>query len=194
MPGRIEAAATAIRRGNLVVYPTDTVYGLGADALSPPAIRRVFQAKHRSPENPVSLAVPDVATAFEYVHPTDRLRAFMDTFLPGPVTVVCPAKPAVPRELTAGRDRVGVRIPDHELARSLLEHAAPITATSANISGQNDVTHPDRLDAELRAAVTVVLDGGKTPGTPSTVVEPDKGTIHRRGDTAGEIEAWLESV
>ena len=191
MDEAFDRAAAAIRGGRLVVYPTETVYGLGADALSADAIGRVFAAKRRPRDKPVSLAVPDAERAQEYVDPTGRERRFMDEFLPGPVTVLCRKREVVPDLLTAGNERVGVRVPDHEMALALLERVAPITATSANLSGEPSVTDATDLDPEIREACAVVLDGGRTGGTGSTVVNVETGTIHRRGPTADAIEAWL---
>jgi len=193
-PDDVERAAGAIRAGDLVVYPTETVYGLGADALDADAVERVFDAKGRSRENPVSLGVPDVATAREHVRPTEREREFMHEFLPGPVTVVVERCDHVPDVLTAGRDRVGVRIPDHGLALELLSAAGtPVTATSANRSGTRSVRHVSHLGDRVREAVAVVLDGGETPGTESTVVDVSADEIHRRGTRADEIVAWLRN-
>jgi L-threonylcarbamoyladenylate synthase len=189
-----DRAAEAIDAGRLVVYPTETVYGLAADALDPAAVERVFEAKGRDRSKPISVAVPSVPSALEHVRATDRERRFMATFLPGPVTVLCRRRDAVPDELTGGRDRVGVRVPDHEVALRLCERAGtPITATSANVSGRESARRPADLDPEIREAAAVVLDGGETDGgTPSTVVDVSSGTIHRRGAKADEIEAWLE--
>ncbi|MFC7081969.1 L-threonylcarbamoyladenylate synthase [Halorussus caseinilyticus] len=186
----IERAAAAIRDGELVVYPTETVYGLGADALSEDAIERVFEAKGRARDKPVSLAVPDVASALEYVRATDREERFMREFLPGPVTVLCEKREAVPDILTAGRSRVGVRVPDHEVALALLGAVAPVTSTSANVSGRPSATRADDVDDEIRDAA-VVLDGGETGGTGSTVVNVASGEIHRRGANADAVAAWL---
>lgn len=188
----IERAATAIRDGELVVYPTETVYGLGADALDAAAVERVFDAKGRDRDDPVSLAVPSVERAFEYVDASGREKRFMRSFLPGPTTVVVPKREVVPDVLTAGRRRVGVRVPDHDLALALLEAVAPITATSANVSGRPSVTALDDLDEEIRAAVAAVLDGGTTPGTASTVVDVEAGEIHREGENAHEVRRWLD--
>ncbi len=189
----LEQAARAIRQGDLVIYPTETVYGLGADALDPAAVERVYACKGRDRSNPISLAVPSVPTAFEFVRVSDRERQFMARFLPGPVTVLCRRRDVVPDVLTAGGDRVGIRVPDHPVALALCERAGtPITATSANLSGSGSVRHPDTLEAEMTDAVAVVLEGGETPGTESTVVDVDAGVIHRRGGDADAIEAWLE--
>lgn len=187
----LDAAAAAVRDGELVVYPTETVYGLGADALDPDAIERVFAAKDRPLDRPLSLAVPTVAAAGDYLELDDRTRGCMAAFLPGPVTVVGLKSAVVPDVLTAGQDRVGVRVPDHEVARTLLERVAPLTATSANLSDGPSVRQLDELDPALREAVAVVLDGGRTPGGASTVVDPGRGVIHRRGRAAEAVESWL---
>ena len=187
----IADAADALRDGDLVVYPTETVYGLGANALDEDAVSRVFDAKGRDRDDPVSLGVPDAETALEYTAPTARERRFMHEFLPGPVTVVVDRTELVPDVLTAGRDRVGVRVPDHEMALDLLDAFNPITATSANVSGEGSVRDLDDLDDEIREAVAVVLDGGQTPGTESTVVDVEAGEILRRGAMADDIEDWL---
>ncbi|WP_122089861.1 L-threonylcarbamoyladenylate synthase [Halalkalicoccus subterraneus] len=189
----IDRAVRAIHDGGLVVYPTETVYGLGADALDPAAVERVYEAKGRNRSKPLSMAVPEVESAAQYTHLTERERRFIEEFLPGPVTAIVAAGPDVPEELTAGRDRVGIRIPDHELALALLDEAAPITATSANVSGRPSVRRADALDPEIREAATQVLDGGETGGTESTVVDVERGVIHRRGTLAEEIEGWLEA-
>ena len=188
----VERAATAVRDGDLVVYPTETVYGLGADALSEAAVERVFEAKRRSRDEPVSLAVPDVDAALEYVRATDREERFMREFLPGPVTVLCEKTDEVPDVLTAGRDRVGVRVPDHEVALALLREVAPVTATSANVSGRPSATRVADLDPEIRDAAAVVLDGGETGESGSTVVNVETGEVHRRGPNAEAVAAWLE--
>ncbi|MFT4891769.1 MAG: L-threonylcarbamoyladenylate synthase, partial [Halobacteriales archaeon] len=138
--------------------------------------------------------VPDVERALEYVTVTERERRFLDRFLPGPVTVVCERRAPVPDALTAGLDRVGIRIPDHDLALALLDRVAPITATSANVTGRPSVTRIADLDPEIREAAAVVLDGGETGGTASTVVDVERGGIHRRGTIADEIEAWLDAA
>jgi len=187
----IGRAADALQAGDLVVYPTETVYGLAADALDADAVERVFDAKGRSRDQPVSLAVPDAEAALEYTAPTARERRFMHEFLPGPVTVLADRTEVVPDVLTAGRDRVGIRVPDHDLALELLDAFAPITATSANVSGEGSVRELDELGEQVRDAAAVLLDGGRTPGTGSTVVDVEAGEIIRRGAMADDIEAWL---
>ena len=188
----LRRAATAVANGDLVVYPTETVYGLGGDALDADAVERVFDLKSRERSNPLSLGVPSVDAALRHTRPTEFAVAFARAFLPGPVTVVVERAATVPDALTAGRDRVGIRVPDHPVARELLRETGPLTATSANVSGRGSVTHPDDLDDRIREGVAVVVDDGETPGTESTVVDPEARTIHRRGAMAGAIEAWLD--
>ncbi|MFC6975066.1 L-threonylcarbamoyladenylate synthase [Halomicroarcula sp. GCM10025709] len=190
MSDDIDAAAAAVRDGKLVVYPTETVYGLAADALDPAAVERVFEAKGRARDKPISLAVPDIESAREYTRLTEREVAFMREFLPGPVTVVAERRSVVPDVLVDGGDRVGVRIPDHPVALELLDAVAPLTATSANISGNPSATSVAELDA-IGERAAVALDGGQTGGTGSTVVDVEAGTIHRRGARADAVEAWL---
>ncbi|ELK54778.1 tRNA A37 threonylcarbamoyladenosine synthetase subunit TsaC/SUA5/YrdC [Haloferax volcanii] len=193
MSDDVQRAAAAIRRGEAVVYPTETVYGMGADATNADAVERVFDIKGRDRDNPLSAGFPDVDAALEFVEVDDREEAFMRRFLPGPVTVVVERRDSLPDALVAGKDRVGVRIPDHELAVDLFRAAGtPVTATSANRSGTGSITHPSQLSDEIRDAVAVVLDGGTTPGTESTVVDPGRGVVHRRGAMADDIEAWLD--
>jgi L-threonylcarbamoyladenylate synthase len=187
----LDRAATALRDGDLVVYPTETVYGLGGDALDADAVERVFEAKGRDRSKPVSLGVPSVEAALEYTSPTAAERRFMHEFLPGPVTVVVERREPVPDVLTAGRNRVGVRVPDHDLALALLDRFAPVTATSANVSNAGNVRDPADLSDEISEAVAVLVGGGETPGGGSTVVDVIAGEIHRRGPLADEIENWL---
>jgi L-threonylcarbamoyladenylate synthase len=185
----IERAATAIREGGCAIYPTETVYGLAADALNPTAVERVFELKDRSRDQPISLAVPG-SRIDEFTRPTDRERDFMAEFLPGPVTVVLERRSSVPDILTAGRERCGVRVPDHPVALDFLDHVAPLTATSANRSGSGSARRVADIDSSIRESVPVI-DDGVTPGNESTVVDVSAGVIHRRGALANEIEAWL---
>jgi len=187
----LDRAAAAIEAGKLVVYPTATVYGLAGDATDPDAIERVFEAKDRARDKPVSMAVPDVGTALAYTCPTEREEQFMREFLPGPVTVVVDRWEMLPDGLTAGKPKVGIRIPDHPIALELLDAAGAVTATSANISGHPSATTVAELDA-IVDEVAVVLDAGATDGgTGSTVVDVEAGDIIRRGAEADAVEAWL---
>lgn len=187
----LDSARDAVNAGELVVYPTETVYGLGANALEMAAIERVFAAKKRPRSKPLSMAVPDVETARRYVSMTEREVAFASEFLPGPVTLVVERRDVVPDALTAGRERVGIRVPDHDIARALAE-TGPVTATSANVSGRPGARRIDDVDERVLDAATVVLDDGETPGGGSTVVDVTAEIVHRRGADVEAVETWLE--
>ena len=186
----IERAVSVLMHDGLIVYPTDTIYGLGADAFSEEAIEKVYDAKKRDLAKPISIAVSD----FEMLAAVSRIdtpmQEFIEKFLPGPVTVVVPARKTIPGILTGGTGLIGIRIPAHEIARQVIERFdAPITATSANLSGGKDPQTPD----ECTAPHDLLIDGGKLPGTPSTVVDLITRTIIRRGANADSIEAFLQS-
>lgn len=185
-------AVAAIRRGDLVVYPTETVYGLGADALDPGAVGRVFEAKRRPHDRPLSMALPELSAVADYAHISEEERDFCERFLPGPVTVLLDRTDRVPDVLVAGRDRVGVRIPDHDTARRLARRCGPITATSANRSGEGSARRIEEIDPSIRKRA-VVIDEGETPGAESTVVDVAAGEIVRAGALADEITAWLSA-
>lgn len=187
----IDDAVEAIEAGRLVVFPTDTVYGLAADARDASAIERVYAAKGRSRDNPMAFAVADIETAERFVDPSPITRSFMETFLPGPITVLCPARSNVPELLRGGGSLVGVRIPDHPLARSFLSKAGPVTATSANRSGRPPVENLAALDPAIERTASVCLDGGPTPGGVSSVVDPADGRILRRGRGVEAVDRWL---
>jgi len=185
----IERAVSILSRDGIVIYPTETVYGLGADAFSESAIGKVYAAKHRPVSMPVSIAVADIDMmgAVAFIEPD--LEEFLTTFLPGPVTVVLRAKRSVPGILTGGSGLIGIRVPDHTVAISLIRrYDAPITATSANLHGAKDPATPD----ECTVPRDLLIDGGRLPGIPSTVVDLTTRTIIRRGARAAEIERYLQ--
>jgi len=189
----LDRAVDAIEAGEAVVYPTETVYGLGADATDPEAVGRVYEIKNRPRDKPLSVAFGDIDHATQYTEPTDRELAFMREFLPGPVTVIVDRKLTLPDMLTDGDPRVGVRVPANEIALQLCRAAGPITATSANRSGEPSVRQPVDLQDSVREHVGAVVEAGETAGTESTVVDVSAGKIHRRGAAVEAIESWLEN-
>lgn len=186
----IRRAVEVLRRGGLVVYPTDTVYGLGADALCDGTVEKVFEAKGRPISKPISIAVSDVDMLCCVAHVTPDAEEFVERFLPGPFTIVLESRKILPPALTGGTGLIGVRIPAHDLALLLIqEFDAPITATSANLSGESAPASPEEVDVPY----DLLIDGGVLPGTPSTVVDLVHSCILRRGPRAGEIEEFLAS-
>jgi len=188
---QIDRAVQVLRRDGLVVYPTETVYGLGADALSEDAVMRVYEAKNRPVGKPISVAVSDMEMLETIAVVDDLAREFIERFLPGPVTVILPARSCLPRILTGGTGLIGIRWPDNEIAIEIIARLdAPITSTSANISDDVAPTRPD----EVSVPHDYLIDGGKLPGTPSTVVDLSARRILRRGAEWEAVEEFLERI
>ncbi len=171
---QLRPAADWLRAGGLVAFPTETVYGLGANALDAAAVRRVFSAKGRPADNPIIVHAPDAATAWRVTTgPTDLAARLARRFWPGPLTLVLPASDVLPRDVTAGLSSVAVRVPDHPVALALLRLAAvPVAAPSANRSGRPSPTTAAHVLDDLGDAVDLVVDGGACAvGLESTVVD-----------------------
>lgn len=185
----VELAASLLRAGKLVAFPTETVYGLGAHGLDEDAVRRIFAVKERPPDNPVILHVASFEQATRLWRASDRqlarARACADAFWPGPLTLVLPAAERVPLVVTAGLGSVGVRVPRHDVALALLSRAAvPVAAPSANRSGRPSPTTAEHVLRTLAERVDAVLDGGETDvGLESTVLDlgPPIPTVLRPG-------------
>lgn len=196
----IRRAGEAIRAGDLVAFPTETVYGLGADALNPTAVRKIFTAKGRPADNPLiaHIADRDQLTLLTPEFPaTARLLA--DHFWPGPLTLVVKRLPHVPDETTGGLDTVAIRIPDHPVARALLRAAQrAIAAPSANRSGRPSPTRAQHVIDDLSEHVAVLLDAGACRiGLESTVVDVSAGppVLLRPGGISHEaLEAVVGKV
>jgi L-threonylcarbamoyladenylate synthase len=170
----VQHAVEILRRGGLVAFPTETVYGLGADATSAVAVRRIFAAKGRPATNPLIAHVQDADVAQRYAREwPDSARTLADRFWPGPLTLVLPKNPAIVDEATAGLDSVGLRVPNHPLALELLRaFNGPVAAPSANRSTRVSPTTAQHVREELADAVDLVLDGGPCAvGIESTVLD-----------------------
>ena len=169
----IANAALAVQRGQLVVLPTDTVYGVGADAFSPAAVRRLLEAKGRGRDMPppVLVSAPTTLDALAVGVPS-YARALIAELWPGSLTVVCRQQPSLQWDLGDTRGTVAVRMPDHEVALELLSRTGPLAVSSANLTGKDAATDADQAQEMLGASVEVYLDGGPTPGSvPSTIVD-----------------------
>ena len=168
----LDDAVIALKRGGLVAFPTETVYGLGADAVNEAAVRRIFEAKQRPPGRPISILVGPGVDPARYTHWTPAAQALADAFWPGPLTIVLPRTEVVSDVVTGGQDTVGLRMPDHPVALGLIEAFGGGLATpSANTSGASAPTTADEVRADLGASVDVLLDGGTSRlGLASTVV------------------------
>ncbi|MFF4616585.1 L-threonylcarbamoyladenylate synthase [Nonomuraea jabiensis] len=170
--GVMEAAA-AVRRGELVVLPTDTVYGIGADAFTPAAVTALLDAKGRGREMPPPVLVGTVRAATALIEDLGPYgQDLIDAFWPGPLTLVCKANRALSWDLGETKGTVAVRMPLHPVALDLLKETGPMAVSSANRSGAPAATTAEEAQEQLGDSVEVYLDGGKTTdNTPSTILD-----------------------
>jgi L-threonylcarbamoyladenylate synthase len=190
--GAIARAAEVLRAGGLVAFPTETVYGLGAHALDPAAVRRIFEAKERPATDPLIVhvgSVEDVASLAADL--SDEVHELAARFWPGPLTVVLARSHVVPDEVTAGLATVAIRVPAHPVARALLAAAGiPIAAPSANLFSRPSPTRAAHVLQDLQGRIDIVIDGGPTQvGVESTVLDLARGvpTILRPGAVTREM-------
>lgn len=169
----VSAATVAVRRGELIVLPTDTVYGIGSDAFDAESVTRLLAAKGRGREMPPPVLVGSANTLDALtVDLPEWASALVERFWPGPLTIVCRQQSSLQWDLGDTRGTVAVRMPDHPVALDLLARTGPLAVTSANLSGQPPATDADHAEAMLGDAVEVILDAGPTPGaTPSTILD-----------------------
>lgn len=170
----LKVVCNLIRNGELVIFPTETVYGIGANALDENAVGKIFIAKGRPSDNPLIVHLADKKKIEDIAQDiTDVERKLIDTFMPGPFTIILKRKPIVPDIVTAGLDTVAVRIPENVIARGIITFSGvPIAAPSANISGKPSGTNIADIRRELEGKVSVIVDGGETEiGLESTVVK-----------------------
>lgn len=173
-PDVIAEAAEVIRRGGLVAFPTETVYGLGANALDPDAVRRIFEAKGRPSTDPLIVHIAHVGQLGQVASRVPaEARALALAFWAGPLTLIVPKQPSIPDVVTAGLPSVAVRVPAHRVARALMETAGvPVAAPSANRFSRPSPTRAEHVLDDLDGRIDLVLDGGPTPiGVESTIVD-----------------------
>lgn len=187
----LRRAGEIIRRGGLVVFPTETVYGLGADALDAEAAKKIYAAKGRPSDNPLIVHVASPADAEKYAEVNDTFMRLAKAFMPGPLTVILPKKDCIPTTVTGGLDSVGIRCPEHPVARKFIAAAGvPIAAPSANLSGKPSPTRAEHIRRDLDGKVDMILDGGACRvGLESTIVKVDAGhlTLLRPGGVTLEM-------
>jgi L-threonylcarbamoyladenylate synthase len=180
----VRTCVDTLRSGGLVVYPTDTVYGLGADPFQDAAVARLYAAKERPRNLGVSVCVADVPDVFRLGQASPLAEAFCKKNLPGPFTVVLRATPHAPQGILSSDGRLGLRVPAHPIARLLAKRFGPITSTSANVHGKAAPETCDEARGQLGDRVDVYVDGGPAPlGIESTVVDltGPRAKVLRRG-------------
>ena len=196
----LSQAADTLRRGGLVVFPTETVYGLGANALDPSASASIYAAKGRPSDNPLIIHIAHPSDAERYTEATPLFNRLAERFMPGPLTVVLPAKSIIPKTVTAGLSTVAVRCPQNPIARRLIALAGvPIAAPSANLSGSPSPTCFQHVCDDMNGRVDVIIDGGECEiGLESTIVALSKNgeaTLLRPGRiTPGELREVLPEL
>ncbi len=177
----IKRAAEIIKSGGLVAFPTETVYGLGADGFNPIAVAKIFEAKNRPTFNPLILHLPD-KEFLERVSDckSEKVRMLVNEFMPGPLTLILPKTRRVPEIVTAGKESVGIRIPANPVAREFIAACGtPVAAPSANMFGMLSPTAAEHVEKQLGDKVDFILDGGKSDiGVESTIVEYSDGKFY----------------
>ena len=176
----LSLAAQTIKRGGLVVFPTETVYGIGADATNESAVAAIFEAKGRPSDNPLIIHIAEPSDAEKYAYTTDLYYKLAQSFMPGPLTVVLKAKNVVPKRTRGGLDTVAVRCPVAPIARELIRLSeTAIAAPSANLSGSPSPTTAKHVIDDMLGRVDVIIDGGEADfGLESTIVKiEDDGSL-----------------
>ena len=195
----IEAAALAVQQGELVVIPTDTVYGIGADAFDAEAVRALLAAKGRGRAMPPPVLIGAATTLDALaVRIPGYARALVEEFWPGALTIVCHQQSSLQWDLGDTRGTVAVRMPDHEVALAILERTGPLAVSSANLTGHPAATDADQAEEMLGDLVTVIIDDGPSPGgSSSTIVDVrgHRGKVLRTGAISlEELNEALEDM
>ncbi|MDA8133397.1 MAG: L-threonylcarbamoyladenylate synthase [Desulfobacteraceae bacterium] len=180
-PKAIAGAGSIIREGGIVIFPTQCLYGIAADALNEKAVEKVFDIKKRPASNPILVLIPDQSFLEDLTESIpETAKKLMKAFWPGGLTLVCQAKPTVPKRLTAGLGKLGIRVPAHPAAKALVDFlGAPITGTSANISGKPGCDRISSLDPAIFETSDLILDAGILKGgIGSTIVDATVFPVH----------------
>ncbi|MBR5234337.1 MAG: threonylcarbamoyl-AMP synthase [Clostridia bacterium] len=168
----IKTAAKILRNGGIVAIPTETVYGLAADAFSGEAVKKIFEAKGRPQDNPLIVHISDFSQIYSIAREVpESAKKLADKFWPGPLTIILPKRPEVPDETSGGLDTVAVRMPSHKIANKIIELSCPLAAPSANISGFPSPTSFEHVEADMTGRADAICDGGDCDvGVESTVI------------------------
>ena len=160
----LKVICNLIKNGELVIFPTETVYGIGANALDKDAVSKIFVAKGRPADNPLIVHIADKRDIEKYVREiTPVEQKLIDTFMPGPFTLILPKKDIIPDIVSGGLDTIGIRMPSNVIARGIISFSGvPVAAPSANVSGRPSGTSIEDIRKELEGRVSAIIDGGET--------------------------------
>ncbi len=190
----ISNAIAALKAGNLIVYPTDTLYALGADVFNDGSVTKVFTVKKRPFSNPLSVAVADFEAISKIAYTNEFVKQVVERFLPGSLTIILRKKESVSRLVTGGLDNIAVRIPDNKIALNLLSAFGPLTVTSANVHGKKTPYVIKDIMMQFTTDILVYLDDGRLDAKPSTIVDLtlEKPRIVRKGSIT--LEEILDAI
>jgi L-threonylcarbamoyladenylate synthase len=176
-------AIVALKAGNLIVYPTDTLYALGADIFNDGSVTKVFTVKKRPFSNPLSVAVADFEAISKIAYTNEFVKQVVERFLPGSLTIILRKKESASRLVTGGLDNIAVRIPDNKIALKLLSAFGPLTVTSANVHGKKTPYVIKDIMMQFTTDILVYLDDGRLDAKPSTIVDLtlEKPRVVRKG-------------
>jgi L-threonylcarbamoyladenylate synthase len=174
----LSKAVTALKKGEVIVYPTDTLYGLGADIFNEYALKKIFKIKKRPFSEPLSVAVSNIKEIEEIAFLNQKAKIIAKKFLPGKLTLILEKKEKVSDTLTGGQKKVAIRIPNNKIALTLLSEFGPLTATSANIHGMKTLSSISQIKQQLKGVdIKVYIGSGHLIGQPSTIIDITKGKL-----------------
>lgn len=194
----LEQCVDTIKNDGIIIFPTETVYGIGANAISKKAVEKIYQIKQRPLNKAINIMVANTQEIEKYaIIQNDIEKKIIQNFMPGPITIILNKKPIIPDIVTAGNTKIGIRIPQNEIALEILKQCElPIAAPSANISGEESGINIEGIKDDFDGKVDIFIDGGKSKlAQSSTIVEviDNKIVIHRQGTiTENEINKILE--
>ena len=162
---------SALKNGEVIVYPTDTLYGLGADIFNKTAVKNIFLIKKRSFNQPLSIAISNINDLKDVAFVDDRIIRIAERFLPGKLTLILKKKKVISDILTAGSDRIAVRIPNNNIALQILSVFGPLTCTSANIHGIPTPYKINDIRIQFKDKINIYLDAGELKSKPSTIID-----------------------
>ncbi len=187
---KISIIVEMLKRGKVIIYPTDTVYGLGVNAFDSEAVYKIFRIKKRPLNQALPIAVSGLKMAQSLVNITEKAKRLMETFWPGALTIILEKTSIIPEIVTGGKIGIGIRAPNHPVALTLVEMLnVPIIATSANIHGEISPVNVEEVSDQLGKSVDLIIDGGTVSGTPSTIINmlEEPPMIIRKGNVTEEM-------